>query len=73
VGKTRKIRSEFWFGSLKDRRLGLIWEEDTKLGRRESGLKGVNWIHLAQVMYQWRVLVNTDEPSGSIKGWEFLE
>jgi len=32
-----------------------------------------NWIYVAQVRDQWQALVNTvNEPSGSIKGGEFL-
>jgi len=26
---------------------------------RETGWEGVDWIHLAQVRYQWRALENT--------------
>jgi hypothetical protein len=26
---------------------------------RETGLEGVDWIHMAQDMDQWRVLLNT--------------
>jgi hypothetical protein len=33
----------------------------------------MDWIDLAQDMEQWRVLLNTNEPSGSIKRWEVLE
>jgi hypothetical protein len=32
----------------------------------------VDWAHMAQDRDQWRVLVS-NEPSGSIKGEEFLE
>jgi hypothetical protein len=33
----------------------------------------VYWIHLAQDRYQWQDLVNTNEPSGSVKGGKFLD
>jgi hypothetical protein len=40
---------------------------------REIGWDGVDWIDVAQDRDQWRALVNTIEPSGSIKCWEVLE
>jgi hypothetical protein len=33
----------------------------------------VDWIHLAQDRDQWQALMNSNEPSGSIKGREFLD
>jgi hypothetical protein len=33
----------------------------------------MDWIHLAQNRVQWQALVNSNEPSGSIKCWEILE
>jgi hypothetical protein len=40
----------------------------------EIGREGVDWIHLAQHRNQWRVLSESgNEPSGSIKGGEFLD
>jgi hypothetical protein len=35
------------------------WEDNIKLDFREMGIDGVNWIHLAQDMVQWRTSVNT--------------
>jgi hypothetical protein len=40
---------------------------------RERGWGGMDWIDLAQDMDQWRLLVNNNKPSGSIKCWEILE
>jgi hypothetical protein len=40
---------------------------------REIGWGDTDWIYLAQDRDQWRALVNTVFPSGSIKCWEFLE
>jgi hypothetical protein len=34
------------------------WEDNIRLDRREKG-EGVDWIHLAQDMYQWRDVANT--------------
>jgi hypothetical protein len=39
----------------------------------EMGWDGMDWIVLAQNTDQWRAVVNGNEPSGSIKCWEFLE
>jgi hypothetical protein len=38
---------------------------------QEVGLRGMEWIELAQYRDRWRTLVN--EPSGSIKFGEFLD
>jgi hypothetical protein len=35
------------------------WEENIKMGLRETGIDGVNWIRLAQDSDQWRAFVNT--------------
>jgi hypothetical protein len=32
------------------------WEGNIKMGLRETGIDGVNWIRLAQDRVQWRVL-----------------
>jgi hypothetical protein len=50
----RKTRREKTTGIL---RRG--WEDNIRMNLRETGLDGVDWIHLAQVGVQWRVLVNT--------------
>jgi transposase len=35
------------------------WEDSIKLGLREIGIDGANWIQLAQDRVQWRAFVNT--------------
>jgi hypothetical protein len=35
------------------------WEENITMNLREIGWEGVDWIHVAQNRYQWRVLVST--------------
>jgi transposase len=35
------------------------WENNIKLGLREKGIDGVNWVQLAQDMAQWWACVNT--------------
>jgi hypothetical protein len=40
---------------------------------RETGCGDMDWIDVAQDRNQWRALVNTNEPSGSIKLGEILE
>jgi hypothetical protein len=35
------------------------WEDNIKMDLREIGFGGVDWIHTAQDMDQWRALVNT--------------
>jgi hypothetical protein len=35
------------------------WEDNIKMDLRETGWEGVDWIHLAQDMDQWRAVVNT--------------
>jgi hypothetical protein len=39
----------------------------------EIGCEGVVCIYLTQDRDQWRVPVNTNEPSGFIKGGKFLD
>jgi hypothetical protein len=38
------------------------------MGVREIELQIVNWIHAAQDRVQWRAVVHSNEPLGSIKG-----
>jgi len=40
-------------------RLRRTWENNIKMDFREIRWEGVDWIHEAQNMDQWRVLVNT--------------
>jgi hypothetical protein len=35
------------------------WEYNIKMGLREVGIDGANWIHMAQDRVQWRACVNT--------------
>jgi hypothetical protein len=35
------------------------WEDNIKMNLREIGRDGMDWIDVAQVRDQWRVLVNT--------------
>jgi hypothetical protein len=34
------------------------WEDNIKIGPRETGINGVNWIQLAQDRVQWQAFVN---------------
>jgi hypothetical protein len=54
-------------------RLRCRWKDNIKMDLSEIGWGDMDWIHLAQYMDQWRALVNSNEPSGSIKCWEILE
>jgi hypothetical protein len=36
------------------------WEDNIKMGLRGIGWSGMDWIHLAQDMDQWRALVNVE-------------
>jgi hypothetical protein len=48
------------------------WEDNIEVNVREMGLE--NWIHLAQDRDRWRgSCEHGNEPSGSIKGGEFLD
>jgi hypothetical protein len=35
------------------------WEDNIKMDLRETGREVVDWIHVAQDMYQWCALVNS--------------
>jgi hypothetical protein len=35
------------------------WEDNIKMGLRETGIDVANWIRLAQDRFQWRAFVNT--------------
>jgi hypothetical protein len=35
------------------------WKDNTKMDLRETGLEGVDWIHLVQDLDRWQALVNT--------------
>jgi transposase len=35
------------------------WEDNIKMGLRQIGIDGANWIQLAQDRVQWRACVNT--------------
>jgi hypothetical protein len=49
------------------------WEDNIKIGLREMVWDNMDWINLAQNRDQWRTLVSTLIPSGSIKCWKILE
>jgi hypothetical protein len=40
-------------------RPGHRWDDNIKLGLREIGIDGADWIRLAQDRVQWRAFVNT--------------
>jgi len=49
-------------------------ENTIRMDLREIGWEGVDWLHLAQNKDQQQAVVNmVNEPSGSIKSWEFLD
>jgi hypothetical protein len=52
---------KFLVGNLRGRlgRLRRRWEDNIKLGLREIGIDGANWIQSAQAMVQWWDFVNT--------------
>jgi len=55
------------------RRTGHRWENNIRMDIREIGWKGVGWMYLAQDRNQWQTPVEcSNEPSGFIKGGEFL-
>ena len=39
-------------------RLRLRWEDDIKMGLREVGCGGMDWIGLSQDRVRWRALIN---------------
>jgi hypothetical protein len=50
------------------------WIDNIKMGLREIGWGGMDWIDLAEDRDQWRALVNMGhEPSSSIKCWDVLK
>jgi hypothetical protein len=50
----------YWWGNQKERYLPKRrWVDHIKMDLREIGWDGMDWIDLAQVMDQWRALVNT--------------
>jgi hypothetical protein len=44
-----------------------------KMDLKEIGCEDVDWIYLAQDRGQWRAIEHSNQPSGSIKGGEFLD
>jgi hypothetical protein len=68
----------FWLvGSLEGKiqlgRSKFRWEDDIRMDFREIGWEGVDWMHLAQDRDQWQTCEYGNEPSGSVKGEEFLD
>jgi hypothetical protein len=49
------------------------WVDNFKMGLRELGWGGMDWIHLAQDRNRWRALMNNNEPTDSVKCWEVVE
>jgi hypothetical protein len=59
------------------------WVNNIKMNLRDIGWDDMDWLYLAQDRDQWRALVNIilyfsscergNEPSDSVKRWEFLE
>jgi hypothetical protein len=50
------------------------WVDNIIMDLRERGCNGMDWISLAQDRDQWRAFCeHGNEPSGSIKCWEFLD
>jgi hypothetical protein len=51
------------------------WEDNITMVLRETGLGGVDWVHLALDRNQWQALVNTiiNLLVLAIKGMEFLD
>jgi len=48
------------------------WEDNIRMDLRETGWKGVDWMHLAQDRDKWQALVNmVNGLLGSIKDREF--
>jgi hypothetical protein len=45
----------------------LRWDDKIKMGLRDVGIDGANWIRVAHDRVQWRAFVNSNEPSGSLK------
>jgi hypothetical protein len=50
------------------------WEDNIRMDLSEIGWGGMDWIHLAQDRSQWlSSCEHGNEPSGSIKGGEYLD
>jgi hypothetical protein len=49
------------------------WENNIRMNLKEIRWKGVDWMHLVQDRDQWRTREHGNEPSGSIKGGEFVD
>jgi hypothetical protein len=50
-----------------------MWEDNIRRNLRERRLVGMDRINLVQDSDQWQTCEHRDEPSGSIKCWEFLD
>jgi hypothetical protein len=54
------------------RRVGNVANmKQMKIVHKKTGREGVEWIHVAQDGDQWWTCEHSNEPLGSIKGWEF--
>ena len=49
------------------------WEGNIKMDLQEVGIRGMDWIDLAEDKDRWQALVNAVMNSGSIKCEEFLD
>jgi hypothetical protein len=49
------------------------WEDNIKVDLRETRLKGVNWIHLAQDQDTWSSCGHLNKPLGTIRCGTFLD
>jgi hypothetical protein len=73
-----KCLKNFWSESLEGKRLfgksRHRWKDNNQMDFSEIRWVGVNWMHLAQYRDQWQYLYeHGNEPSGSIKGREFID
>jgi len=61
MGGGEKCLQGFFGRSEGKRQLGRPtrkWEDNIKMGLRETWIDGANWIRMAQDRFQWRALVN---------------
>jgi hypothetical protein len=58
-----QMHTRFWLENLKwkdhSEDLWRMWEDHIKMDHRETGFKGVDYIHLSQDWGRWLALANT--------------